>query len=313
MCPDEGHSTARSIITRTAKAISDGSYKDRHDTSAAMLDGDNFKQAIKTVNRVPGPSHQQSSYRSKLAGINMILTHTMALCTFHDIWEGLITIGLDGKQAMLNCQKEHLDTSDPDFDMICDIQGKMQRLPIEVVFKWIKGHQDKHRPDEFLDVWAQFNILADSIAKQHMQNTSDQYEGWSVFIDSYKLTRIKVKDIYCFVVKDKTQRYWQNKFEISPQVSSYVNWDILGKAFKSLWFAKQRRLLKHITDKAPTGNNMKKWKFWESDSCPSCDHQENSKHVLTCQDAHAQERLSVNITHLKLWLLKAHTAPVITA
>jgi hypothetical protein len=215
---------------------------------------------------------------------------------------------------MLNCQKDNLEASDADFDMLCDIQEKLKLLPINVNFKWIKGHQDSGTPTQLLDVWAQRNILVDSMAKLHMQQSCDlepnirlKYEGWSVHIGSVKLSRINVKEVYQMITKDSARRYWKTKLEITEKAEKFINWEILGKAFKSLTFAKKRRLIKLITNKAPTGNNMLKWQFWDNDKCPGCGQSENANHVMTCNAAGHNERLLMNIQQLKLWLVKINT------
>ena len=119
-------------------------------------------------------------------------------------------------------------------------------------------------------------ILVDSMAKKHMLLSIDlkpnirlKYEGWSAHIGPCKLARINIKEIYQMITKKDVRSYWQTKFGLSDHASDYINWEIIGKAFKSLTFAKKRRLMKLFTDKAPTGNNMLKWKFWDNGNCPS--------------------------------------------
>ena len=52
------------------------------------------------MNSVPGNCDEQSAYRSELAGVSGSLSILAAVCTIHDVQSGLVTIGLDGEQAM---------------------------------------------------------------------------------------------------------------------------------------------------------------------------------------------------------------------
>lgn len=91
-----------------------------------------FDTSITAINCVPGTTNQQLSYRSELASINMILTYTHIVYELHNIKEGLITICLDRKQAILHCQQGNFNSSDPGFDMLCDIQKKLKNVLIKV-------------------------------------------------------------------------------------------------------------------------------------------------------------------------------------
>jgi hypothetical protein len=120
---------------------------------------------ITTVNAVPGNPNEQSAYRSKLAGISGSLAITAAVCCIHDINEGSITLGLDGRQALLAAAGDWpLNPARPNFDLITDIRAKVKSLPVSVKWKWVEGHQDDDQSSH-LDEWAKANILVDNIAK----------------------------------------------------------------------------------------------------------------------------------------------------
>jgi hypothetical protein len=57
----------------TASAVSDGSYKNNNGTSAFLLCAADVTNCIIGVNAVPGAPSEQSTYRSKLAGVSGIL------------------------------------------------------------------------------------------------------------------------------------------------------------------------------------------------------------------------------------------------
>ena len=66
---DNGATLAIGILQGQATAVSDGSYKQGLGTSGFILQGCQRKLGILGSNIVLGNTNEQSSYRSKLAGI----------------------------------------------------------------------------------------------------------------------------------------------------------------------------------------------------------------------------------------------------
>jgi hypothetical protein len=96
---DEGFILADGIIKGVAMAVSDGSYKNHIGTSGFILRGANRQIGAIGDNVVPGNPHEQSSYRSELAGGVLALVSTV--CKKYDITDGSILLALDGEQALL--------------------------------------------------------------------------------------------------------------------------------------------------------------------------------------------------------------------
>jgi hypothetical protein len=127
-----------------------------------------------SVNSVPGIREEQSAYRSELAGVSGSLSLIVAICMVHDIHTGLITIGLDGKQAMIAASEDWpLSPARPVYDLLTDIGAKVRGLPIKIHWKWIKGHQDDGPSHASLDEWAQANVYMDSMAKAYWNYLND--------------------------------------------------------------------------------------------------------------------------------------------
>lgn len=99
-------------------------------------------------------------------------------------------------------------------------------------------------------------------------NKTLKHEGGSISIDNNKLSNINIKEIYC-TIKGETRDYWQKVLDLALSTMELINWEPSGKAFNSLRSAKQRRIIKHLTDNAPAGNNMKKWKFLDVTTAPT--------------------------------------------
>ena len=68
-----GGNVAAAILRGDARAISDGSYKDGHGTSAFVLHGDCPTKTINGRNVIPGKAAIQCAYRSELGGVTGII------------------------------------------------------------------------------------------------------------------------------------------------------------------------------------------------------------------------------------------------
>ena len=129
---DDSIDLAHGIRLGTATAISDGSYHDNYGTSCSILRGPNRNHRIITVNIIPGPPDSQSAYRSELAGISGSLLIIQALCNQYKITQGSITLGLDGQSAINTVSgSQPLKPHQPDFDLLCNIQTKLNHSPLQ--------------------------------------------------------------------------------------------------------------------------------------------------------------------------------------
>ena len=134
---------AAALLRRDARAVSDGSYKEGHGTSAFVLHGDRPDKAIRGANVVPGSTAEQCAYRSELCGVVGILTVVEALCEQCGLTEGHIEIGLDGESVIKRLQSPvPAMPKDKHYDLLLDCKERINAIPIGVSFRWIEGHQD---------------------------------------------------------------------------------------------------------------------------------------------------------------------------
>jgi hypothetical protein len=198
---DQAAHVAMCIIRGTARAVSDGSYKNNFSTSSFAVEGTDQSLQVQGVNRAPGSPRDQSAYRGELVGISGILSLLTIICGLHDITSGHITIGLDGEGAL----KQTSSSKNPrarkaSYDLLIDLRAKLKALPITVSWHWIKGHQDDDIFAE-LDRWAEINIDMDTAAKAHLA-THQAFpvpacvlgnEQISVFYKGEKLARFDIR------------------------------------------------------------------------------------------------------------------------
>ena len=137
--PDGGAAIAQALAAGTASTVSDGSYDDsRQAGSSAFIIAPNKDKGmvcLEGANFVKGLPSEQSSYRSKLAGVLGVRTCVEALVKFYKIQNGLITIVLDGESAIYQSDSEWpLSIGQSSFDYIQVIRNIIKDLPISVKF-----------------------------------------------------------------------------------------------------------------------------------------------------------------------------------
>jgi hypothetical protein len=321
--PDEGTVLAESIKIGTATAVSDGSYRYPIGTSGFVLRGTNRKLGALGLNTVPGNANEQSSFRSELAGISGVIAILSAVCNKHKITSGSIKIALDGQQAMIKVSSPYPPSpTDPDYDLITDIRKKLTKLPITTTLQWIEGHQDKLIPFSRLSPLAQDNVLADGLAKNHLNNLHAKGyqpkpqrfadEDISLYLEGKKLSHLDPAKLYAHMWANNSMEYWANKHKIELVNAIEIDWDSCGRAIKSLQFARKRRLIKHATGHFGTGTKMRLWKFQDHDKCPSCDLKEDPPHILKCKDKRSKSVWNDSLDKLEKWMTKNKTDPHIT-
>jgi hypothetical protein len=79
--PDDGQTVAEGIISGSATAVSDRSFKSQFGTSGFVIRGDNRRLGAIWVNAVPGLPDEHSLYTSKLVGISGSLAIIYAVDT----------------------------------------------------------------------------------------------------------------------------------------------------------------------------------------------------------------------------------------
>ena len=241
------HDTASRIATDlrdgTATAVSDGSFKNENGTSAFLVCAEDDSQRIIGVNAVPGACKEQSAYRSELAGISGILMVLDILCKKFKITSGSIEIGLDGQQALIAASEDWpLNIAQPDFDLLKDIRAKIQKLPLQIKWHWIKGHQDDSIDYQNLDSWAKNNVQADMMAKlywnhcekhnQRLLNQEFGNKGWTYRYNMSKRSRFTKKDIYEELFGDTTRDHWITKKQIYVDQIHSIDWNNCERAIK---------------------------------------------------------------------------------
>jgi len=319
---DDGRLIAEGIRNGTARAVSDGSYKDDYGTAAGCIAASEDDQdLLYLVNSVPGLAADQNSYRSsELAGVLGILHTLEALCRFHQVTEGTITIALDGqealRQASLSSMVSPLQSGQSSFDLLQPIRILCNQLPCSITWKWVEGHQaEKGRR---LDWWANQNRLVDLLAKtfwnscqrNSIPNTPRPLHREHYFVtwDQVKLSKFHHQNMYSQLYGERTRQYWKEKTKFSTEHIEVIMWPEAYQALSRLPFGLQRFWLKFATGFIGTSQKLYTRGFQDHARCPRCGEDgEDNVHVLRCS-----ETATLWKTHhlsLQSELRRLHTAP----
>lgn len=319
---DEGQILAAGIIQGNATAVSDGSFKDQLGTSGFILRGSQRQLSVIGDNVVLGSPTEQSSYRSELAGISGILAVLAAVCKKYDVQDGSVTLALDGEQALLKAGSVWpLSPTDTDFDLLTDIRAKILKLPISIIWQWIRGHQDRNIAFDSLSGLAQDNVMADNIAKQRLNQclldahvpASQRFgdEGWSISWRGVKLSKLDYRRLYSLMWTGPALEYWARKHRLEYGTILTIDWDTCGDALRSLSFARRRRVVKQASGHLGVGRVLQRWGLQNHSECPRCQGDETPIHVLRCPDPRALTVWETTLANLSTWMLRKQTDPAI--
>jgi hypothetical protein len=322
--PGDGIAMAQAIRNGTAIAVSDGSYKDGRGTSAFILEvSANFDPTgrIVGVNSMPGEKEDpQTSYRSELGGVSGVVETVGIRCDRHSITSGSIEVELDGDQAMENIFGTWpLHPKQADYDLLKDLRKKIRNSPLTWTGRWVEGHQDDQTQFDHLDRWSQLNVEADGLAKEcwntcmqsdsWLTNKGFADEGWSVWIEGRKLTKVNKLALYEHVFSPRTKAYSAKKNNLTTELIESINWDACQQSLKKLPFGKRRWLLKHAAGFCSVGKMEQIRGNQDHAGCPRCGQFEDTAHVVRCKGTNTTVIFEVAVRKLEILMGDKFTAP----
>jgi hypothetical protein len=104
-------------------------------------------------------------------------------------------------------------------------------------------------------------------------------EGWSVWIEGKKLTKMDKQALYHYCFSKRTKAYWSKKHHLTAELITNINWDACQQALNKLPFGKRRWLLKHATGFCGVGKMEEMRGNQDHAECPSCGQFEDAIHV----------------------------------
>jgi hypothetical protein len=176
-------------------------------TSGFLLKGPEGETGhIYGTNAVPGAHTDQDSYRGELGGIMGVLQVANCVAQVNCVSTGKLRLGLDGKGAMEQSRLTRpVRPFDRSFDLLAEIRATCQRLPFQVEFFWIEGHQTERHGKE--DYAGYLNQLCDNLAKAYWNETESlpepestrvNFTSWGVGYANTWHGQLDIKDVYNF-------------------------------------------------------------------------------------------------------------------
>jgi hypothetical protein len=155
--------------------VADGSYMAKQSTelgSAAWMiedlqTGDSCKGMVQTS----GIENEVNAYQSELQGLHTVVASLRVICQHHKVQSGKVTLCCDNENTLwlTSIRSTQVPLRMKHTDLIQAIRKIVLELPIEVVFKDVMGHQDKHILFKDLDRPSQLNVQVDLEAKPYLQ------------------------------------------------------------------------------------------------------------------------------------------------
>jgi predicted RNA-binding Zn-ribbon protein involved in translation (DUF1610 family) len=170
-------------------------------------------------------------------------------------------------------------------------------LPIEVKWKWIKGHQDAIARQR-LDWSVLQNIHMDRKAKRrdkkHKGNSLRPLrlstERWAFTVKVEKHACMNKEAVYEILHEDKIKAYWQKKDDITNEACGDINWKASKITLKEQPQGMKCVGAKLATRHIATGRRMKLRQEWTHSTCPQCGGpEETTEHMFRCPAEQAQE------------------------
>lgn len=316
---DDGEALALAIMEGKGEFVCDGSLKDSKGTAAALAVDTATDDNLFIRNRTQGRVEEMSSYRAELGGILAVVLGVHLLCQRWNITKGRVTVGCDNEAAVWNVfGSDEPTTTVAGFNLVRTIRHLIKESPLEWQGKHVKGHQDrKHKnpTNRELDKWALTNIEADKQAKAFMARTQRKPllphtsapppgAGWCL-MDGRQAVEKDIDDVlHRWLSKPDLQEYWIQKDRMEETQQSPSAWNQYEKAQKQFTQSQKRWSVKHFSGWEATGQKMKQRKQRATAQCPRCPVTEDSRHIIRCPSAGAEEAFTKALKPVIQWVIK---------
>jgi len=308
---------AEAFKNSKAVAVSDGSYREVMGTAAWTIEGRSSEDQIVSIGYTPGSEMDQSAYWSELFRLWGILFMTLRFIKDNNITQGAVTIACDGLSALKQAQyRGPTDPNTAHYDIISAIRSIRDKLPKDITFEHVQGHQDNGQSLALSRV-AWMNIEMDGRAKEramipHQGPTgyTIPYEGWQCGIQGQRLTKHLQTKLRDYINGITIQQHWSKKNWYGKGTASMVDWEAANQAMRALPQAQQRWVAKSAAKFLPDGKNMTQWKLWTSAKCPRCPElNETKNHIFQCQATDSRQQWETALQGLDDWLQVQNTQP----
>ena len=310
-----------SIRHGKAIAVSDGSFSDEvgKGTASWIISTLDKHDYITAGALSPGGKDVQSAYRSEVLGLLGVLEEIYNLCERRNIVSGHCNIYCDGLSALQVIQRltrDSMNTKYTSCDLLSACVILKEKIPIELSFTHVKGHQDDKNEVHNLTVPSQLNVLMDGSAKDLLNNEIDHEIDTNVLHTfSFQLPTCVTtilqnlkSELYKAITNKKGHEYWIQKKRYDKEDMDTIDWMVQEQAFSSEKSTRQRKLSKWISGWLGTGKNMRRWNLRYKGNCPFCNQpDEDTLHILQCKSESQTTAWKTCVSELDATLIKQKT------
>ena len=310
------------ILSRSAIAVTDGSFKEGNGTSAMCILSPDVWQSTSST---PGPATAVTPYRCELAGILSVMIMLEIIASELDVAGGLITIACDNMTAgkvSLESQYLHNPTQDH-FDILQAIFVIRKSIKCEVRYRYVEGHQ-RERYGETTDEWAKLNDQMDAMAKAVIGQWNNNAESvteseWKVSLNNIKVCKKFKHTINRHINAQRIEAKWTTPSKsngstrpplLSHAALAVIDFASIQQAWDTLDLNEKRFVVKISSRQLPVGRHMFRLGYWKRNKCPMCLQAEDDHlHFLQCTFPPAAEYRQSTLQSLYNKLRNIRTDP----
>jgi hypothetical protein len=207
-------------------------------------------------------------------------------------------------------------------DLILASRHFLDKLPFQVLWQHIKGHQLNNPFVEYrdLDRLSQLNEDMDILAKTILSQVEHTVrpiqhkvfgEPWTIWHRSEKLCRDIPQRLYDIIDGPACLSYWARHDKFGNASHHDVDWDSTREFMSTIDPKRARWLTKHTSGHCPVGTVMKKRTERITNKCPHCGQPETPSHVWTCPHPPVKQKWEASLRSLDAWLENNLTDPSI--
>ena len=312
------------VLNGNLKIVSDGSYfpVEQVATAAFVVEDINLREFGRGYCRVTGAHPEAGPYRAELGGIHLVLTVLQLMCEVCGITEGSVNIYCDCEAAinMLHKHPDSITVNTKQHDLLWDISYMAKKLPIQIAFTWVKGHQNEVQIGN--NQLARMNDVVDSVAKefarycmQHPLEQKDITYGnryWNVSCGIHRMVNNIDKRILYHIHANELFEHLKKKYDLNAKELAAIDWQALDRAMTNLTLSERLWTTKHVSHFNGLGKKMAQCHNWDSSACPRCMvHQEDHRHLISCSHESCQLVMGEGLLRLSKTLALWKTHPLI--
>ena len=328
---DEGLAVSESIVDGTCIGASDGSLKSTyHNKTGSHGYALRHKDASTTGIKGWGPSPESddmSSTTTEHYGLLGLLVLLHILCKKYQLCKeecfGEVVIFIDNKTVVTRSNEAQVsvnlsDFAKPDQDLWSLTTELVDKLPIKIVIKWVKAHQDVNQYGEKINGpfprEVEMNILVDELASRETSTVRDAESAqWTLSTTAISLhddSQVQVKNLRKYITKKingtALMEYHMERKKWDEEVIREIDWEGIESMMRNASPLRRTRLVQLLNDWQNTGSqkgkfrdarlNLDKGELVKATAeeeychlCPGeCNETETNLHYLECPALLAQ-------------------------